>query len=221
MKERPLRIKVIAGAVAAAALVGGGSAIAASQLGGDEAEQAILNDAAKQLGVEPSELSDALKDAYKARIDAAVEAGELTKEQGDALKERIDNGELPLFGFHRGGPHGFHGGLRGDFDAAATYLGVTEAELHDQLEGGKTLAELAADQGKSVDGLEQALLDAARDDIAAAVDAGRLTRSQADEILADLPERIADLVDRTFPARGPGHHWRGGPDGPPMADAAA
>jgi len=42
-----LRKKVVLGAVAAAALVGGGSAIAAGQLGSDANQQAILNDAAE------------------------------------------------------------------------------------------------------------------------------------------------------------------------------
>ena len=45
----------------------------------------------------------ALKGAYDARIDAAVKAGKITKEQGDALKKRAAEGGLPLFG---GGPHG-------------------------------------------------------------------------------------------------------------------
>jgi hypothetical protein len=210
MKERPLRTKVIAGAVVAAALVGGGAAVAASQLGQGEEQQAIIDDAAKQLGVEPAQLSDALKGAYKAQVDAAVAAGELTKEQGDALKERIESGELPLLGLHRG-PHGPHG-LHGKLDAAATYLGLSEAELHQQLESGKTLAEIATDQGKTVDGLEQALVDAAKKDIAAAVDDGRLTQAQADEIIAELPDRMDDLVNGTLPPRGPGRGF--GPGGP-------
>jgi hypothetical protein len=215
MSNRKRRNRFIAGAVAAVALVGGGSAIAASQLGSEEDQQAILDDAAEQLGVEPSELSDALKDAYKARVDAAVEAGELTQEQGDAIKERIDSGELPLLGFHRGGPHGHHGPLHGNFDAAATYLGLTEAELREQLESGQTLAEIAETEGKTVDGLEQALVDAAEEDIAAAVEAGRLTQAQADEILAGLPDRIDDVVNGTFPPGGPGHHHGPGADGSP------
>jgi hypothetical protein len=214
------RNKVIMGAVAAAALVGGGSAIAAGQLGSEDDQQAIIDDAAEELGVEPTVLSDALEHAVAARIDAAVAAGELTQEQADALKERLEAEGVGIFGvgppghFHGGS----HGGLRGGLDAAADYLGLTEAELHDQLESGQTLAEIATAQGKTADGLEQALLDAAKADLAAAVDAGRLTQAQADEILADLPARIDDVVNGTFPPGGPGRHgpWDGGP---PPADA--
>jgi hypothetical protein len=214
------RNKVVLGAVAAAALVGGGSAIAADQLGSDEEQQAILNDAAAELGVKPSALSQALEHAVVARIDAAVADGKLTQEQGDALKQRLEAEGVGIIGlgppgeFH-GGPHvGLHGGL----DAAAQYLGLTEAELHEQVESGQTLAEIAAEQGKTVEGLEQALIDAAKEDIAAAVEAGRLTQAQADEILSDLSDRIDDVVNGTFPPGGPGRHgpWDGGP---PPADA--
>jgi hypothetical protein len=213
-----LRNKVVLGAVAAAALVGGGSAIAAGQLGSDEEQKAILNDAAQELGVEPTALSQALEHAVEARIDAAVADGDLTQEQADALKQRLEAEGVGIVGF--GPPDGFHGGphmgIHAGLDAAAAYLGLTEAELHDQLESGHTLAEIATEQGKTVDGLEQALIDAAKDDIAAAVEAGRLTQAQADKIVADLPDRIDDVVNGTFPPGGPGRHgpWDGGPPPP-------
>ena len=58
--------------------------------------QAVIDDAAKELGVEPSALSDALKHALENRIDEAVDAGRLTEEQGKELKERIDSADVPL-----------------------------------------------------------------------------------------------------------------------------
>jgi polyhydroxyalkanoate synthesis regulator phasin len=211
------------GAVAAAALVGGGAALAGSQLGSDEDQQAILDDAAEQLGVEPSELRAALVDAYEARIDAAVTAGDLSQEQADALKERLEADGAPLFGplFHGPGHH--HGFVHfGGLEAAATYLGLTDDELRERLESGDTLAEIASAEGKTVDGLVQAMADAAQEDIAAAVEAGRLTQEQADEILADLPERLEDLVNGELPGPGgpPGHRWSAGPE-QAASDAAA
>ena len=104
-------------------------------------------------------------------------------------------------------------GLHAGLDAAAQYFGLTEAELHEQLESGQTLAEIAAEQGKTVEGLEQALIDAAKEDIAAAVEAGRLTQAQADGILPDLSDRIDDVVNGTLPPGGPpGHRWGAGPE---------
>jgi hypothetical protein len=174
--------KVKLGAVAAAALAvaGGGVAVAATDAWSprDEAE-AVIDDAAQQLGVEPAELSEALKHALKNRVDEAVADGRLTVEQGDRLKERIDASDVPLpFGVF--GPKGFGdhiGPFFGSFSTAATYLGLTEAELRSRLADGDTLAEVAREEGKSVDGLVQALVTTAADKIDVAVDAGKLTKA--------------------------------------------
>ena len=207
------RRKVIAGGVAALAVTGGGAAIAASRFGSpSEESQAVVNDAAKQLGIQPSALSDALKKALENRVDAEVTAGEITQAQGDAIKARIESGEFPLFfGGHPGGfdHHGHFGGL----DAAATYLGVTAAELRTQLEAGKTLAQVAQDKGKSVDGLIQAMVDEAKTQLDAAVSAGRLTQTQEDSILADLKQHITDLVNGKAPNRPFDHDFRSAPPG--------
>jgi hypothetical protein len=206
-----LKPRVIAGAVAGLAVAGGGAAIAADQLGSPKQEsQAVLNDAAKQLGVEPSALTAALKKALENRVDDAVAAGRLTKSQGDELKQRIESGDAPLFagpGFHH--HHGPFGGL----DAAATYLGLTDAQLRTQLESGKSLADVAKAQNKSVDGLVQAIVDAAKKKLDAAVAAGRLTQSRADSILAELKSHAADFVNGTAPRFGH-RRFRGGPPPP-------
>ena len=90
--------KLAAGAAAALVVAGGGVAVGAKAFGSPKEEsQAVIADAAKQLGIEPAKLSAALKTALEHRVDAAVESGRLTKAQGDALKARIDSGEMPLF----------------------------------------------------------------------------------------------------------------------------
>jgi hypothetical protein len=204
-----LKPKVIAGAVAGLAVAGGGAAVAANQLGSPKQEsQAVLNDAAKQLGVEPSALSAALKKALENRVDDAVAAGRLTKAQGDELKQRIESGDMPLFGGP--GPAFHHHGPFGGLDAAATYLGLTDAQLRTQLESGKSLADVAKAQSKTVDGLVQAMVDAAKKKLDAAVAAGRLTQSRADSILSELKSHTADFVNGTPPRFG-FRHFRGGP----------
>jgi hypothetical protein len=190
--------KIAVGTAALAATVGAGGAIAATQLNPKEESKAVLNDAAEQLGVEPSELSEALRDALANRVDAAVEAGRLTEVQGAELKERIESGDVPLLGL--GGP-GFGHRMHhvGDLDAAASFLGVTEANLRTALDGGKTLAQIAEDRGRSVDGLVNALVDDAEAELAAAVKAGRLTDAQRDSIVSGLQERITSLVNGERP----------------------
>src|SRR5437879_7212721 len=193
-----LKPKVIAGAVAGLAVAGGGAAIAANQLGSPKQEsQAVLNDAAKQLGVAPSALSAALKKALENRVDDAVAAGRLTKAQGDELKQRIASGGLPMFG----GPGFHHDGPFGGLDAAATYLGLTEDQLRAQLESGKSLADVAKAQGKSVDGLKQAMLTAIKAKLDQAVKDGRLTSDQRDQILAKITADLDNLINGTLPPK--------------------
>jgi polyhydroxyalkanoate synthesis regulator phasin len=197
--DRSTKTKIVAGAVAAAAIAGGGAAVAATQLRSpSEESQAIVNDVAAQLGVQPQALSNALKKALENRVDAAVADGRLTKEQGDALKQRIESGQAPLFfGPGLGGPH--RGGHLADLDAAASYLGLTEDQLRTQLQSGKTLADVAKAQGKSVDGLIDALVADAKEHLDDAVADGRLTKAQANQILADLKQRITDRVNGKLP----------------------
>ena len=80
--EKRMKRKVAAGAAALLAVAGGGAAIAATQLSPKQESQAVLNDAAGQLGVSPSELSAAIKSALEKRIDAAVAAGRITRRSG-------------------------------------------------------------------------------------------------------------------------------------------
>lgn len=193
-----MRRKVIAGAAAALAVGGAGAGVAATELTRSPSaeSQAIVNDAAKSLGVEPSKLEAALKKAFEDRIDAAVAAGRLTKAQGDELKQRIESGDFPLFGPPAfgpdfGPPHPFFHGL----DAAASYLGLTEKQLDSRLNSGKTLAQIAKAQGKSVDGLKDAMLKDAKAKLDDAVQAGRLSKAEEQQVLKDLEQRTDDLVN--------------------------
>jgi hypothetical protein len=189
--------KLILGLAALLAVGGGGVAIAASDSSRSEESQAIFDDAAKRLGISPSKLSDALKQALADRIDAAVAAGRLTKDEGDALKQRLNSNDFPLFGgLHRGFGHsGFARGL----EAAADYLGLTEAQLRSELQGGKTLAQVAQAHGKTANGLIDALVANAKTRLDQAVAAGRLTKAEENEMLSGLRDRISNLVN----SRGP------------------
>ena len=68
-------------------------------------------------------------------------------------------------------------------------------QLKTSLSDGSTLADIAKEKGKSVDGLKAALVAAAKADLAQAVKDGRLTEAQQTEILADLSDRIDGLVN--------------------------
>jgi hypothetical protein len=211
MWRLPTRRLAVAGAVLLV-VAGGGAAFAATRVASPKEEsQAVLNDAAKQLGVDPAKLDQALRTALANRIDRAVAAGRLTKEQGEALKARITSADTPLFGGRPGlghpGRRG-HIGPAGDLSVAASYLGVTEAELVTSLHDGKSLADLAKAKGKSVDGLVDALVEAVEKRLDAAVTAGRLTDARRKELSASLKERVTAMVNGEFKR---GFHPRLGP----------
>ncbi|RKQ86983.1 hypothetical protein C8N24_5002 [Solirubrobacter pauli] len=229
--------KLVAGAAGLAVLAGSGGAYAAGQAPStaqkpkqaDRAaeQKAFLDDVAKRLNVTRDQLDTALKGAAGARIDAAVAAGKLTKEQGEAAKQRLASGAPllpglgPIVGGHGpkapGGPgfggrggHGFGFGF-GGAEGAAEYLGLTQKQLRDQLRDGKSLADIAkATNGKTVDGLKAALKAKATERLDAAVKDGHLTQAQRDKIATELDEHLDDIVNLTPPDRpaGPKFRWR-------------
>jgi hypothetical protein len=215
--DRSLKRKVVAGTVAALAVGGTGAGIAATQLRSSPGEesQAIVNDAAKQLGVQPDQLSGALKKAIENQIDAAVAAGRISKAQGDAVKQRVESGNFPLFGpmplgfgFRHFEHHGFPG-----LDAAASYLGLSQSRLDSKLEAGKTLAQVAKDQNKSVDGLVSALKADLKTKLDRAVSDGHITKAQEQEALKDAESRITALVNGKFMRPPRPERWFGHRDG--------
>ena len=95
-----------------------------------------------------------------------------------------------------------HGILGPSLDAATGYLGLTAAQLRTQLHSGKTLAQIATAQGKDPAKLVDALVNAETAQLDKAVQAGKLTAAQEQQILANLKQRVTDLVNGTFPAPG-------------------
>jgi hypothetical protein len=208
---------VAAGAAALLAIAGGGAAVAATSGGSPQQDsQAVVDDAAGQLGVSSAQLSNALEQALENRVDEEVAAGRLTKAQGEELKTRIQSGEVPLIGIGPGGRH-HGGGPAAGLDAAASYLGLTDGQLRSSLRSGKTLAAIAEANGKSVDGLVAAMVAQAKQHIAADVAAGRLTKAQQQDILSNLEQRITDLVNGKIPTPPAGAGFDRG--GPPAFDA--
>jgi polyhydroxyalkanoate synthesis regulator phasin len=195
------------------AVAGTGTAIAAAKLRSpQEDSRAVLNDAARELGVSPERLTNALKTALKNRVDEAVADGRLTREEGNRLKQRIDEGAVPFLGpvFRHGdgpfgrGERGFGFRREAKLEAAANYLGMSESALREQLEAGKTLAEVARARDKSVDGLVDALVAEKREHIEQRVTDGSMTREEADRCLAGLEARVRDMVNGRLPKLRPG-----------------
>ncbi|QXG76078.1 hypothetical protein KUM42_00385 [Modestobacter sp. L9-4] len=147
-------------------------------------------------------------DRITTALSGLVSDGSLTQEQADEVATTLDGAGIggPGPGGHGPGGPGGHGpgGGRLELSAAATALGISEDDLRTALDvEGTSLADVAAQRGVAVDTVVDALVTAAKADIAAAVQDGDLTQEQADARLADLTQRVTEQVQSD--SRGPGH----------------
>jgi hypothetical protein len=143
-------------------------------------------------------LEDVIYADAKSHLDQAVADGKLTAAHEQTMLADL-KAHLDDIVNHTGPPGGLHVGVRIFGPAVASYLGLTEPELHTQIESGKSLAQIATAQGKSVDGLKAAILAEAKSRLDRAVADGKLTAAQEQTMLTDLKSHIDDLVNRTGP----------------------
>ena len=116
----------------------------------------------------------------------------------------------PRLGGGGGFGGGFRGGLGGGISAAASYLGVTAQELVTEITSGKTLAQVAKDNGKSASGLVSAMVNVEKQQLDAAVSAGQFSKQQEDLIVSSLTQRYTTMVNGTAPS---GRGFGGGDGG--------
>lgn len=221
---------VIALAIGAMVLIGAGVAIAQSQTPSpsrssssssregkarEQGRSAFLDIVARRLGIQRSKLDAALKAMALSEVKWSQDNGFITKVEADLIRERINSGEANGLGGlgHHGlkggslGRFGPHGGLLegrpgrafGQLTVAANYLGLSEGNLVDALRT-KTFAQVASDQGKTVDGLKAALRAAKKADLDTAVRDGRITQAQENALLQRFDSQIGDIVNGVRPA---------------------
>ena len=186
---------LIGGSILAACAFAGGAYAASST--DSNPKQAFLNDVAKRLHVSPQQLKAAFQGATQDQLNAAVKAGKLTQAQANAIEKRLrEGGPPPLPFFHRRPLPGAPLMGEGLLGAAVQYLGITPIQLFDQIRSGKSLAQVARAHGKSVSGLESAMVAAERSRLDRAQKRGLITRSQEQQFLSRVQSKISTLVNR-------------------------
>jgi polyhydroxyalkanoate synthesis regulator phasin len=155
--------------------------------------QAFIDKLAAILHLTPAQTQDALKQAQLQTIDQMVKDGQITQQQADALKAKINAGQgvAPFggFGFRHGGTFKAQGTVMRDLataelNAAASALHMSAANLQSALRSGKSLADLETQQKVSDSAVQAAMKNAAKGVLDKAVKAGTLTQAQADSILS-------------------------------------
>ena len=171
-----------------------------------------LADIAQSKGISADDFKSQVTDKVKAALQEKLDAGEITQAQFDAatanLNANIDdliNNAAP----QRGGPHG-PGVWRLIEDAATSFLGITESDLHDAFDNGQTLADVAQAHGKSVDDLKAGITSQVTAALQKKLDAGDITQAQFDALTSELNNNLDNIVNSARPMGGPGgHHGRG------------
>lgn len=214
-----MRTRSLAVAGISAGLLVGGAAGLTLTLPGTAGAQDVGDEATTETTVDEAdpEREAAAAERITEVLAPLVEDGTITAEQADAVAATLA-AELP----GRGGPGGHHrrAGAGVALDVVAEVLGTDEEAIRDAVADGTTVGELTDEAGVERRVLIDALVLAASERLDEAVAAGRLTREQADEVIARLTERLPDLLDAEVPPggpRGPGHH-RGPGAGAPDAE---
>jgi hypothetical protein len=109
----------------------------------------------------------------------------------------------------------FPGRAGGPFGAdVATFLGISQNDLHTALQNGQTLAQVAQAHGKSVVDLKTFLTNQLKTRLDQDVSAGRITSQQETDRLNQESSRLDQIVNSTGPKFGP-------PSAPPASAPTA
>jgi hypothetical protein len=186
--EQSLKRRIAGGAAGLALLAGAGGAAFADSSGSPRDDRdAFLNGVAKRLNVSPDKLREAMEQEAQEHggpppppPGAPGAHGYGFRGGPPPLAGPPPPGRPPFPGHPPGPPPPIMAGL----DAAAKYLGLTDAQLRTRLESGKSLADVAKERNKSVDGLKSAIEAA---------------------VTSELHSHIDDLVNGKL--RGRHRHW--------------
>jgi polyhydroxyalkanoate synthesis regulator phasin len=164
---------------------------------------AFVGHVAGNLGKSSNDVKSAMQKAAGQTIDDAVKGGDLTKAQGDALKQKLANnrGSIcaePLVRAERGAFGGFRpaGYMKEVEAAAAKSLGISSDELTSDLAKGMTLHQIADSKQISVSDFRNSLITNLTPALDQAVKDGKITKDQETEIINKLKTGPIPLWDR-------------------------
>jgi polyhydroxyalkanoate synthesis regulator phasin len=177
-----------------------------------------LAEIAAENGADPDAIAAEFLAGLQARLDEAVAEGHITQERADeimaAAPERV---ETAMNTPHENWPEVAQRWWR-RFEVRRAVAqrvmeasGLTPDEVVAELQAGKTLAEIATENGADPDAIEEELLADLQARLDEAVAEGHITQEQADKIMAAASERLHTFM--TTPHPNAGRHRRGEPEG--------
>jgi hypothetical protein len=158
---------------------------------------------AEILGISVEDYDAAVEKAQGQVVDEAEAEGWLTEDQAELFRWRME--QAPGFGM-RGMPRGFmgpHMGFMGRggtsmLSLAADQLDMSLTDLLTELQAGKSIADVASEQGVDPQAIVNAYVDDLAKDLNEAVTEGNMTQKQADWQLEQAEEMATEQLDATW-----------------------
>jgi hypothetical protein len=190
---------------------------AAAASGLTEAQLKTAHDAGKSLaqaitdaGGNPAAVQAKLLDDLKAKLAEAVTNGTITQAQADKAFEKAQEQLPKLFERHlprlvTKAPKGDHAQPHialASLDAAAKAIGITPAQLKEELKGGKSIADVAIAHGTTAQAVTDALVADANARIDAALAKGTIDAAKAAELKSKVTAEVTAFVSATHSAHG-------------------
>ena len=144
-------------------------------------------------------------------LDGLVEDGVITPEQADAVFDALKEARPDR-------PR--RGRLHGMVRAAAEVIGIEPSELGEALREGRSIAEVAEENGVDPAVVVVDLVAGAQERLDRAVEEGKITEEEAAQRAEDLAERVEAFVNGEMPPPPPGRGPRPERGGAPTDDAA-
>ena len=169
---------------------------------------------AGEKNVDIADVKTALLADLKAHLDAEVASGKHTQAEADAkLAAFTANIDTFVNNVRPGKGMGRHGAPKFATEGLAGVLKLTAAEMHTQLQSGKTLADIAKAQNVDIADVKAQLLKDYTEKEQAEVASGEHTQAEVDAKIAEFKTRLDDIVNGVRPAGGPGMGGKGGRGG--------
>jgi uncharacterized protein YidB (DUF937 family) len=154
-------------------------------------------------GGDPQAVIDAAAVQLTDEVNQAVADGRITQTQADRMLSTLDRGLDNAMNFERGG---LRDRLEDRLDntlvgTIADLAGVTPREILQEWRQGGTLTDVISAHGLDTSNVLAEITTRITDQVNQAVENGRITQAQADDILAGLPDRLSRRLTIEFPQR--------------------
>jgi len=170
-------------------------------------EETFFKALASRLGIDEAKLKTDIIGAIGDTLDQAVKDGKITQAQAGQIKndmgQGINSGNFPFFGFGKG--HGRFPGYkmgRFEFDTLgpaefAKALDMNEQDLINELNSGKSIAQVAQEHNVDLNQVKQTVLADVKSQLDTAVKNGTVTQSHADNVYQKISNNIDNLLNKS------------------------